>query len=330
MKEDIIKKLKDSGLKGRSGSGFPVWLKWETVKKSKKGKRYIVCNASEGEPEVFKDGFILENYLTEVTDGIKIALETIGNSSAYIYLRKDYFKKFKNKMEKLVKNLPVSFFKKPEGYLAGEETAILEFIEGKRPEPRIKPPFPTEAGLWGCPTLINNVETFYFVSKIAKNEYKKTRFYCISGEVKNKGVFELDEDCLISQILKETGNEIFKKSNFFIQSGGGAMGKILLPEEVNQPVKGLGSIIVYNRKKTDLFSLMEKWVNFFLKANCDKCLPCREGVFRMAEIIKKRKIDQADRKTFEDIFFVLEKTSFCPLGRGAAIPFQSLINKLLK
>ena len=329
--KQIIQKLKKSGLLGRSGSGFPTGLKWEMVKKARANKKYIICNASEGEPGAFKDGFILKNYPEQVIEGIKVALETIDNSSAYIYLRKDYFRKFKKKLEKLTEKLPVMLLKKPDGYLAGEETSILEFIEDKRPEPRIKPPFPTKAGLWGCPTLVNNVETFFFVNKIARDEYKKTRFYCISGDVKNKGVFELPEDFLISRILKETENRplISRGNDFFVQAGGGAMGEILLDNELNRPVKGLGAIIVFNRKKTDLFSLMEKWFDFFLKANCDKCLPCREGIFRIAEIVKKGKIDPEDKKTLEDIFFVLEETSFCALGRGAVVPFRSLINKLL-
>jgi len=327
--KNIISKLKKSGLIGRSGSCFPTWVKWETVKKAKAEKKYIVCNASEGEPDTFKDGFILENYLNEVANGIKIALNTIENSSAYIYFRKDYFEKYKKKMEKELKGLPVYFFKKPSGYLAGEETAIFEFIEERRPEPRIKPPFPTEKGLWGYPTLVNNVETLYYVSKVAKDEYKNTRFYCISGDVKNKGVFELPENYSISMVLEETGNKPNNENDFFVQAGGGAIGEILLPKELDSPIKGLGSIIVYNRKKTDIFSLMDKLVNFFLESNCDKCLPCREGIFRLSEIVKKRKIEEEDKKTMEDLFFVLEKTSFCPLGRGSALPFKGMIDKLL-
>jgi NADH:ubiquinone oxidoreductase subunit F (NADH-binding) len=325
-KQNIINKLKESGLKGRSGCNFPTGLKWQMVKKAKAEKKYIICNASEGEPNVFKDGFILKNYPEKVVQGIKIALETIDNSSAYIYLRKDYFRKFKKTLEKLTRKLPVLLLKKPDGYLAGEETSILEFIEGKRPEPRIKPPYPTEAGLWGYPTLINNVETFYSVAQINDNQYQKDRFYCLTGEIKNPGVFNFPQDYSISEILKQTNN--WPDFDFFVQAGGGAVGEILLPKELNQPINGLASIIVFNRK-TDLFNLMEEWADFFLAANCDKCLPCREGAFRIAEIIKKNKVNDFDQKTLADIFFVLKKTSFCPLGRGMAIPFQSLINKLL-
>ncbi len=350
--KNIIAKLKESGLLGRGGAGFPTGLKWEMVKTNKGEKKYIICNGSEGEPNVFKDGFILENYPEEVIEGIKIALETFGNGSslikfgqgrtlpnletfAYIYLCKDYYEKFKEKLEKLTKGLPITLFKKTGGYIAGEETSIIEAIEGKRPEPRIRPPFPTKVGLWGFPTLVNNVETFYYAAKIAKDEYKGTRFYSISGDVKNKGVYELPEDWSIKQVLRKTRN--LPDYDFFVQAGGGAVGEILLPDELNRPARGGGAIIVFDRKKTSPFSLMKKWADFFLEGNCDKCVPCREGGYRIAEMLKKEKVDPSpfgkkagvNKKTLEDLFFVLEQTSFCALGRGVVIPFRSLINKLL-
>lgn len=323
--KNIIAKLKKHNLLGRSGSAFPTGLKWEMVKKAKAKRKYIICNGAAGEPNVFKDGFILENYPGEVIEGIKIALKTIDNGTAYIYLRKDYYQRFKKSLEKLIKNLPITLFKKTDGYLAGEETCVCEVIEGKKPEPRIKPPFPVQVGLWGCPTLINNIETFYYVSRIAKGEYKKTRFYSISGDVINKGVYELPINWSIQRILKETKN--FPKFDFFLQAGGGACGEILLPGELNRKVGGPGGIIVFNRKKTKPFSLMKKWANFFLEENCDKCVPCREGVYRLSEMINKRKIN---KKLLADISFVLKEASFCGLGKVAANPFNSLINKLLK
>lgn len=322
-RENIITKLKRSNLLGRGGANFPTGLKWEMIKQAKAKKKYIICNASEGEPNVFKDGFILKNYPEEMIQGIKVALATIDHSSAYIYLNKNYYKKFKNKLEKLIKGLPITLFKKTGGYSAGEETSVLESIEGKRPEPRIKPPFPPQSGLWNCPTLINNVETFYYVAKIAQDEYQKTRFYSINGDVKNKGVYELPENYSISQILTVTKNR--PEFDFFIQAGGGAVGEILLPHELNQPVGGTGAIIVFNRQKTSLLSLMNKWADFFLKGSCGKCVPCREGVFRLAEALKKQKNNQ---ETLENLFFVLEQTSFCALGKGIAIPFRSLIKKI--
>jgi len=322
--KNIIRKIKKYNLLGRSGSGFPTGLKWDMVKKAKGERKYIICNGSEGEPNVFKDGFILENYPEEVVQGIKIALKTIDNSVAYIYLRKDYYQKFKKTLEKLIKNSPITLFKKTGGYLAGEETSICEAIEGKRPEPRIKPPFPSQSGLFGCPTLINNLETFYCVSQIAKNKYNQTRFYSISGDVKNKGAYKLPENLPIEQVLKETKN--WPNFDFFIQVGGGASGEILLSNELKRQVTGQGAIIVFNRRKTNPFPLMKQWTDFFLAENCDKCLPCREGIYRLAKMIEKKKVD---RKLLEDMTFVLKETSFCGLGKISAVPFNSLVDKLL-
>ena len=321
---DIITKLKRSNLLGRSGSGFPTGFKWEMVKKEKAKKKYIVCNAASGEPKVMKDEYILENHLPEVINGIKIALKTIDKSSGYIYLRKDFYQKFKKPLEDLTKNLPITLFKKRGGYLAGEETTLCEVIEGKNPEPRIKPPFPVQVGLFGCPTLINNVETFYYISKISKNQYKKTRFYTLNGEVQNKGVYELPINWSIERILKETEN--FPDFDFFVQAGGGASGEILLKKELKKSVGGPGAIIVFNRKETDLYSLMKEWISFFLAENCDKCVPCREGVYRLSEMIERGRID---RKLLNDLEFVLKETSFCGLGKIASIPFVGVINKLL-
>lgn len=322
--ENLIKKLEQSGLNGRSGSCFPTWKKWQIVKDVEAEKKYVLCNASEGEPDVFKDKYILERWPDEVINGIKLALETLGADSAYIHINKDYYNDFKKSLTSRIQNLPIELSKKAGGYLAGEETSIIETIEGNRPEPRIKPPFPTEKGLWQRPTLINNLETFYYVSKIAEGKYDKKRFYCISGEVENQGVFELPENATIGEILKETDN--LPRFNFFVQAGGGASGEILLETEIDQAVKGIGAIIVHNKEKTNPVYLMQKWAEFFLKENCDKCAPCREGMFRINEIVKQDKID---KELLAELFETMEKSSLCPLGRIATAPFKTTIEKLL-
>ena len=324
--QNIIKKLKDSGLTGRGGAGFPTGLKWELVKKTLREKKYIICNGSEGEPGTFKDGFILHNYSEELIKGIKVALKTIGHSSAYIYLRKDYYQKFKKGLEKRIEfnNLHIKILVKQGGYICGEETALIESIEGKRPEPRPKPPYPSKKGLWGYPTLINNVETFYSIAQVAQNRYKQTRFYSLTG-VKNPGVYELSERLSAKQILKKTNN--WPSFDFFVQAGGGASGRILVLKELNQRVGGVGSIIVYNLKKTSPTSLMRKWADFFFKENCGKCVPCREGVYRLRQVLKQKQINQ---KILGDLLFVLEQTSFCPFGKSICLPFRTLIKKVIR
>jgi len=322
---NAIKELKKYNILGRSGSCFPAALKWEIVKKQKADKKYIICNGSEGEPKNLKDKYILENYSEYVVEGVKTALRTIDKSEAFIYLKKDYYKKFRRKLKRLSRKYPITIFEKKGGYLAGEETAICEVIEGKRPEPRIKPPFPAQAGLWGRPTLVNNLETFYCAGKIIQKEYSDERFYTIAGDAENKGVFKLSKNDTIERILKKTNN--YPNFDFFVQAGGGAMGEILLPKELNKKINGIGSIVVFNKKKTDSFKLMKEWIDFFLRENCDKCTPCREGIYRINEIISSKKLD---KKTLKDIFFVLQKTSLCPLGENAFKPFETLIKKVVK
>lgn len=322
---DTIEKLKVANLRGRGGAGFPTWQKWQMVKEVMGNKKYVVCNVSEGEPAVFKDNYILEQWPETVIDGITLAMEAVGAQKGYLYLRKDYFDKYKDQMVSLIGNREIEVFREPGGYLGGEETALLDSIEGKRCEPRIKPPFPPQVGLWGCPTLINNLETFYFAAKIAKDEYKNTRLYSISGDVDGVGVYELGESLSIEEILKQTGN--YPKSDFFLQVGGGASGTILLQNELDKPLSGAGSIVIYDKAKTDLRQLGFSWAEFFIKENCGKCVPCREGVFRLRELFLQETVDIAHAK---DIVNLLAAASFCPFGKGVANAFNGLIGKLIQ
>jgi len=323
MISDLIEKLKKADLKGRGGAAYPTWMKWNLVKEAQGENKYVVCNGSEGEPGVFKDKFILENYPEEVIDGIKLAMKAVGAKEAFIFLNKEYFKDFGAKLKKIIKNDKISLFQKKGGYLSGEETTLLNELEEKRPEPRLRPPYLVVSGYLVSPTLVNNVETFYCVSKIAKDEYKKTRFYSISGDAVNPGVFEFSENWPIKKVLEETKN--WPEFDFFVQIDGGASGEIFLPNELSCPAQGNGAVIIYNKKMTDPMQLMRRWVEFFIKNNCDKCTPCREGVYRLKEILDK---DKLDKKTIEELFFAMEETAFCPLGKGVSRPFKSLIAKL--
>lgn len=323
--ENIIAKLKSADLKGRGGANFPTYQKWQMLADASADKKYIVANGSEGEPNVFKDEYVLKNHPELLVEGIKIALETFKDSEAFIFLRKDYYKKYKNKLEKLIGDLPIIVFKEEGGYLSGEETVLCEEIEKNLPaRPRVKPPFPGQAGIWGKPTLINNIETFYDVAKISKGEYKKTKLYSISGKVSNKGVFELPITWSVKKILEDTRN--MPDFNYFVQVGGGASGDVLLAKETDVKVSGSGAIVVYDKDQTDPWTLMRTWIDFFMAENCDKCTPCREGSYRILEMVRDRKFD---KQKLEDIFFVLEETSFCALGRSIPLPFRSAIKKLL-
>jgi NADH:ubiquinone oxidoreductase subunit F (NADH-binding) len=321
---NIIEDLKIANLRGRGGAGFPVWQKWQMVKDAAGSKKYVVCNVSEGEPAVFKDGYILENWPQLVIEGMDLAIKEVGAVKGYLYLRKDYYDELKDKMAQLIGNRPIEVFREPGGYLGGEETALLESIEGKPVEPRMKPPFPPQVGLFGCPTLINNLETFYFTAKIARGEYKKTRFYSVSGDVANPGVYEFAQDMPIRQVLEFSQN--LPQDHFFIQAGGGASGTILLENEIDIPLTGAGCIVVHDLAKTDPRKLGLEWAEFFINENCGKCVPCREGVYRLREIFSQEKVDIDKAK---DIVNLLAAASFCPFGKGAANAFLSLINKLI-
>lgn len=326
MEKGIIDKIKEAGLKGRGGGGFSTGLKWELVKNSPNKTKYVICNGAEGELDLFKDEFILDNYLEDVLGGVLLAIKEMEATKGYIYLRKDYYLSHYDRLKELIKDKPVEIFQKPDiGYIGGEETVICEIIEGNPPIPRIKPPYLSEYGLFGCPTLINNVETFYWISKIAKGEYLKKRFYCLSGDVNNSGVFELDEDETVEQVLLKTNN--FPTFDFFIQTGGGASGIILLSTELGSKVPGVGSVIVFERSKTDYYALMKKWSEFFHNGNCDKCAPCREGMHIIDKMISDKAIDYSK---LEEIFLSLEKTSFCPLGRGIVSSLGTFIEKIFK
>lgn len=259
---NIIDKLKKADLKGRGGADFPTHLKWQMVLDISSNKKYIVANGSEGEPNVLKDGWILKNHPELLVEGLKIALETIKGSEAFIFLRKDYFKKYKKSLEKLIGKLPITVFREHGGYLSGEETVLCEEIEKNLPpRPRTRPPFPGQAGINGLPTLINNIETFYEVAKIAKGDYQHTRLYSITGKAPYKGVFELPVDWTIKKILQATKNlPAFK---YFVQVGGGASGDVLLASEINRPVGGSGAIVVYDKDNTDPWVLMRTWIDFF-------------------------------------------------------------------
>jgi len=324
---NIIELLEKAGLKGRGGAGFPTSDKWQTVLNTKSDMKYIVVNGAEGEPGVAKDHFILKNYLETVVEGVKIGLKTIDNSRGYIYLKKEYLAEFGDKLSELIKGLPVELFEKKGGYLSGEETTLCNVIEGRSKEPRVKPPYPCTVGIHGCPTLVNNVETWYHIAKISKGEYKKSRFYTISGEAKNPGVYEMDENCSIDKILKDTDN--YPNFDFFVQSGGGMAGEILLSNELKEQgpsaSSGQGAIVIYNKDHTDGKELIESWVDFFYAENCDKCTPCREGIYRIREMFRSKKFDQ---QTLNDIFFVLEKTSLCSLGKAIAVPIKSYYKKI--
>ena len=320
---DFINQIKKAGLTGRGGAGFPTHLKWSLVKKAPGPEKYVIANGSEGEPGVLKDGYLLEKQPEKVLRGIELAMETVGAKQAYLYVRKDYYQLFRYKINKLIDQRPIKFFKEPGGYLCGEETTLIESIEGKRHEPRLVPPYPPEEGLFDKPTLVNNVETLWATALIEAGKYHGQRLYSITGKVKKPGVYEFPETWSIQKVLKSSGN--YPRFKFFVQVSGGASGEILTEKELKQKATGVASITVYSEKDTDLHKLMQSWVDFYYHENCGKCTPCREGLFRLKQMLN---YDTIDINQLNRWLLVLEKTSFCGLGESVAVPFRSLINKV--
>ena len=323
---DILNKIKKAKLVGRGGACFPTATKWEMVKKATGKKKYVVCNASEGEPGVKKDFYILKNYPEKMIDGMKIAIDFLSAEKAYIYINPEYYKFFYKKLTEIIAGAPIEIFKKPHnaGYIGGEESSALNAIEGKRIEPRVRPPFPTSKGLWGCPTLVNNVETFYNVSLVASDEYENKRFYTISGDCLHDGVYFFPDNWTIQKILKKTKN--YPNFSFFAQIGGDASGEVLASSQLKNQVSGAGSITVYSIIKRKPADLIKRWLEFFINESCGQCVPCREGVYRLVEITRS---SDPDWRLFGELLDNLSETAFCGLGCVVPIPIKSYIKNVL-
>ena len=330
---DIIQKITEANLCGRGGAGFPTGKKWGMVRDAKGEKKYVIANGSEGEPGVLKDSYLLEKFTEKVVQGVILAMNAVGANCAYLYLRADLYKKYKKKLQLIINyelqitndQMTITVFREDGKYLNGEETTMLNSIEKKRSEPRFKPPYPTICGLYSCPTLVNNVETFYHTAQIAENKYKNTRFYSLSGKVKNSGVFELEVDLSVDEVLKQTDNYLNKA--FFVQVGGGAHGFIYTKEECKEALaQGAGAIVVHDYQE-DPVEILKYWTDFFLARNCGQCIPCREGFYRINQLLKESEIDY---ELIKEILEVMADTSFCGLGQFAPEGYLDFIKKILK
>jgi NADH:ubiquinone oxidoreductase subunit F (NADH-binding) len=326
-RQKILAKVVKSKLVGRGGSGYSTADKWTRMTDKNPELMYMVVNGSEGEPLTKKDEYILENRLDQLMRGVAYGYKLFPQTKTiYIYLRKDFFGKYKVKIEHLAKEfeLPVVVFKEPGGYLCGENTTLINTIEGKRWEPRGKPPYCSDFGIWGKPTLVNNIETFFRVGEIVEGNYKNSRFYTISGEVKYPGVYDKSCEISLTELLSETKNLLTQ--NNFMQIGGGASGLYYASYEISKclPNTGTGAVAVYDSKKITFEQLMKSKLEFLLKENCGKCIPCREGVYRLDELVRK---DEINIKMIKKICLAMAKTSFCGLGIGAG---ESLLSLVLK
>jgi NADH:ubiquinone oxidoreductase subunit F (NADH-binding) len=321
----LLDKIKEAKLVGRGGAEFPTAVKWESTKKAKGSPKYVICNASEGEPGVYKDLYILQNFPEEVVKGMVLAMDFLKTDICYFNLNGNYYKKVIKKLNPLIKKYEkkgykFEIYKEDPSYIGGEESAILNAIEGKRTEPRIKPPFPVEVGLHGKPTLIHNVETLFNIAKVSEGKYKPFRFYTVCGKVKNPGVYFLQEHLTAEKLLEMTGNT--PKFDYFGQIGGGASGMVVSMEQAkSSPVNGAGSLEIYPLN-TDPHKMLLKWFKFYAEQSCGKCTPCREGSYQLYELVKNND-KNIPWEQINEIVDAMGKTSFCALGKSIMIPVHS-------
>ncbi len=335
----VVEEIKKSGLRGRGGAGFPTGLKWEFASKASGREKFVICNADEGEVGAFKDRFILERDPFTLIEAMNIAGYAIGASKGYIYLRAEYHYLLdllanaiaQAKEEGVLKNFDIEIREGAGAYVCGEETALLESIEGRRGEPRYRPPFPTSEGLWKEPTIINNVETLMNVpqiilkgagwfSRIGTEKSKGTKVFSVSGDVQRPGVYEL----VMGSSLRELVEELALATNIKMVQVGGAAGRIIPYEEIDTPlafetVLGAGPVIVFDKSR-EVLDIVHRTMGFFVEECCGKCAPCREGIQLMLEILTKfLQGDGAeeDIRILEELADCMMLASLCGLGQTA-------------
>jgi NADH:ubiquinone oxidoreductase subunit F (NADH-binding) len=341
--EEVINVIKTSGLTGRGGANFSTGLKWELTRNSKEEK-LLICNADEGEPGAFKDKMLIENNVENLLEGIAIASYAIGVKTAYIYLRGEY-SYLKKKIEKEIKNaeryfdkidLSLKIITGAGAYICGEETAIINSIEGERGTPATKPPYPASEGLWHEPTCINNVETLANVPlAINDNKWNKDlRLFSVSGDVKKPGVYEMSIGTKLKDVIEISQPKEKVKAIYFGCSGGCLPFKEFseLPldySSVSQAGAMLGSCtIIVVGEKQNIFEITKNIYEFFAHESCGKCTPCREGGFRMLEILEKiseGKGKKDDITLLEDLSDYIRETSLCGLGYSSSFPIKNAL-----
>ena len=361
--DDVIKTISDSGLRGRGGAGFPTGKKWELTKAVEGEQKYVVCNADEGDPGAFMDRSILEGDPHAVLEAMEIAGYTIGANKGFIYVRAEYpiaVKRLKTAIEQareygiLGNNIFGTDFSfdieirlGAGAFVCGEETALLESIEGKRGQPRVKPPYPANAGLWGKPTLINNVETYANIaqiilkgaewySSIGTETSKGTKVFALGGNVNNIGLVEVPMGTTLREIVYDIGGGIPNGREFKAAQTGGPSGGCIPKENLDVPIDyeslkqigsmmGSGGLIVMDDTKC-MVSLAKFYLQFTVSESCGKCNPCRIGTKRMLEILERITEGKGEEKDLEKLDKLAKniiRASVCGLGQTAPNPVLS-------
>lgn len=363
--DDVINEVLESGLRGRGGAGFPTGKKWMFTKMAKGDQKYVVCNADEGDPGAFMDRSILEGDPHCIIEAMMIAGYAIGADKGYIYVRAEYpiaVQRFQKAIDQareygiLGKNIWGTDFSfdleirlGAGAFVCGEETALLESIEGRRGQPRLKPPFPANAGLWQKPTLINNVETYANITKIILNgakwyssigtaTSKGTKVFALGGNVVNVGLVEVPMGTTLREIVFDIGGGIPNGHGFKAAQTGGPSGGCIPAEHLDTPIDyeslgtigsmmGSGGLIVMDDTKC-MVNLAKFYLGFTVDESCGKCTPCRIGTKRMHEILEKITEGNGtieDLENLETLAVNIKKASVCGLGQTAPNPVLSTL-----
>ena len=363
--DEVVDEVKKSGLRGRGGGGFPTGMKWGFAKQSVNDKKYVICNADEGDPGAFMDRSVLEGDPHKILEGMAICGYAIGADEGYIYVRAEYplaIKRLKVAIEQaeamgfLGENIFNSGFnfqihiKEGAGaFVCGEETALMASIEGKRGMPRPRPPFPAVSGLWGKPTNINNVETFANVPQIIVNgadwycqfgteKSKGTKVFALTGKINNTGLAEVPMGITMREIIYDIGGGINNGKKFKAVQIGGPSGGCLPEELLDLPIDydsltavgammGSGGLVVMD-EDTCMVDVAKFFLNFTQSESCGKCTPCREGTKRMLEILTRITEGQGregDIELLENMAKNIKETALCGLGQTAPNPVLSTL-----
>lgn len=347
--DDFILELIDSGLKGRGGAGFLTGLKWKLAKEAKADQKYVICNADEGEPGTFKDREILERVPRKVFVGMALCGHIIGATKGFIYLRAEY-KYLAPKLKKCMADLNEEFKKigldfildiryGSGAYVCGEETALIESMEGKRGEPRNKPPFPVTEGYLNKPTVVNNVETFVntiIISEIGFKEYKKLgtdnsrgmKLFSISGDAVKEGIYELELGMSLADFVEEFGDGDTKAVQV-----GGASGFCVPRKKFKETIIGFegiptgGSMKIFNSSRS-MYNVLHNYLDFFQEESCGQCTPCRVGCQQLLlgiEAVKRRERPSSYLDELMKLADTMKIAAKCGLGQSVGNAFVSII-----
>ncbi|HEX2954420.1 MAG TPA: NADH-quinone oxidoreductase subunit NuoF, partial [Bacillota bacterium] len=363
--EEVIQTVKNSGLRGRGGAGFLTGAKWEFTARAEGPKKFVVCNADEGDPGAFMDRSVLEGDPNTVLEAMAIAGYAVGARQGYIYVRAEY--------PIAVERLRVAIKQAREegllgedilgtgfsfdidlrlgsgAFVCGEETALLASVEGKRGMPRVRPPFPAVKGLWGYPTLINNVETYANIcpiilkgadwfNQIGTEKSKGTKVFALAGKINNTGLVEVEMGTTLREIIYDIGGGLPGGAKFKSAQTGGPSGGCIPAQFLDLPIDyeslkeigsmmGSGGLIVMDESSC-MVDIARFFLEFTQEESCGKCTPCREGTKRMLEILEritKGQGKEGDIELLEDLAATIKDASLCGLGQSAPNPVLSTL-----